>query len=182
MRNRYRAPLACAVIAAGLVLAASVTRSAADKPYGNADWACRADEQGPALRVDVDGLKDRTGVLKLELYPGVKRDFLADDNELIRAGKVFRRVRAPVPAIGSAQLCVRVPAPGRYAVLILHDRSGEAEFNNLLDGLGLPGNPKQLTGAPALSQAEVEIGNGIGHSRVVLMYRKSLLSFAPIQG
>lgn len=36
---------------------------------GKAGAACRPGESGPALIVVVDGLRDRKGLLKLELYP-----------------------------------------------------------------------------------------------------------------
>jgi uncharacterized protein (DUF2141 family) len=39
--------------------------------------------------VEVAGLKDRTGKLKLEVYPDNDADFLMDDNVLVYQGKTF---------------------------------------------------------------------------------------------
>ena len=84
---------------------------------------------GAAFPVTVAGLKDRAGRLKLEVYPANDHDFLADDNELVGAGRTFRRVRAAVPANDPVSLCVRLPGPGVYAVTVLHDRNGDDKFN-----------------------------------------------------
>lgn len=79
---------------------------------GKAEGKCRPGESGPAFLVHVNGLKDRTGRLKLEVYPANDKDFLADDNVLVAAGKTFRRVEVDVPGSGAPVLCVRVPAAG----------------------------------------------------------------------
>ena len=57
---------ATAILAASLV-ASSV--SAGGLGAGTAQARCRANESGPAIMVDVRGLKDRSGTLRLELYP-----------------------------------------------------------------------------------------------------------------
>ena len=59
---------------------------------GQAEGRCRPGERGPAFEITVDGLKDRRGTFKLEVYPDNDTDFLADDNVLVSAGKTFRRV------------------------------------------------------------------------------------------
>ncbi len=65
---------------------------------GVAEGQCRPNERGPAIVVTVTGLRDRRGELKLEVYPANERDFLADDNLLIMAGKTFRRAYRTIPA------------------------------------------------------------------------------------
>jgi uncharacterized protein (DUF2141 family) len=90
----------------------------------------------------VIGLKDRTGQLKLEVYPATESDFLADDNVLVMAGKTFRRVEVPVPADPVPRLCIRIPGPGTYAVSLLHDRDNNHRFNWQRDGIGFSRNPK----------------------------------------
>ncbi len=50
------------------------------------DADCRPGEPGPAVRVNVDGFKDRQGRAVLELYPANDEDFLAPDGVLIAAG------------------------------------------------------------------------------------------------
>ena len=58
------------------------------------------------------GLKDRTGELKLELYPANEADFLKDDRDLMKEGKIFRRIRAPIAASGAGQPVHPRAAPG----------------------------------------------------------------------
>lgn len=109
---------------------------------GKAEGKCRPGESGPAFLVHVNGLKDRTGRLKLEVYPANDKDFLADDNVLVAAGKTFRRVEVDVPGSGAPVLCVRVPAAGRYGVSLLHDRDSNRRFGWRVDGIGFASNPK----------------------------------------
>lgn len=95
--------------AASLLIAAGTIPSSPE--LGKAEGKCRPQESGPAFIVNVQGLKDRRGKLKLEVYPANNSDFLADDNILVSAGKTFRRVEDTIPASGPVELCVRVPPP-----------------------------------------------------------------------
>ncbi len=45
-------------------------------------------------------------------------------------------------ASGPTLLCIRVPAPGRSALFVLHDRDGDGRFGVLRDGAGFAGNPR----------------------------------------
>lgn len=141
---------------------------------GKAEGRCRAGEPGPAFIVTVAGLRDRTGRLKLEVYPATDEDFLADDNILVAAGKTFRRVEVPLPASGPAELCVRVPRAGRYAVVVLHDRNSDRRFNWRVDGIGFAGNPRL-----GLSQPDVDEASAVASSErtgvtVVMNYLRGL--------
>lgn len=160
-----------------LFLAAQAMGSSPD--LGKAAGRCRANEYGPAFLVEVSGLKDRRGLLKLELYPDRDEDFLADDNALLSAGKTFRRVEISVPATGAIEMCIRAPAPGRYALSVLHDRDGDRRFALSTDGVGFAGNPKLGWSKPRASQASAAVGNGPTRLRIVMNYRRGLFSFGP---
>jgi uncharacterized protein (DUF2141 family) len=141
---------------------------------GKAEGQCRSNEPGPAFIVRVAGLRDRTGRLKLEVYPATDEDFLADDNVLVAAGKTFRRVEVPVPASGPTELCVRVPRAGRYGVVVLHDRNSDRRFNWRVDGVGFAGNPRL-----GLRQPEVDQASAVASSRrtsitIVMNYLRGL--------
>jgi len=161
-----------------LLLAVPVPPSAPD--LGKVEGQCRPGEPGPAYLVDVLGLKDRKGRLKLELYPANDADFLQDDNLLVGAGKPFRRVEAAVPDTGPVQLCIRAPGPGNYALSLLHDRDANRKFGLTVDGVGFAGNPKLGMGKPRAAAASAPVGNGPTHIRIVLNYRQGLFSFAPM--
>ena len=132
--------MAAAITGAALL---PVTASAA-QILGSDAAACTSG--GPAIRVTVDGLKDRTGELKLELFPANDADFLKDDRDLIKEGEFFRRVRLPTPASGPIVLCIRVPTPGPYALLFTHNRDGKNKFNLWQDGAGFPTNADRKSG------------------------------------
>jgi uncharacterized protein (DUF2141 family) len=148
---------------------------------GVAEGRCRPGESGPAFMIDVTGLKDRKGLIRAELYPANDRDFLADDNILIAAGKPFRRVERLVPQSGPVELCIRAPAPGTYALSLLHDRDGNRKFGLSTDGIAFPGNPRIGLGKPRASEASAEVGTGIRRVTVRMNYRRGLFSFGPIR-
>ncbi|HET9509698.1 MAG TPA: DUF2141 domain-containing protein [Sphingomonas sp.] len=137
--------------------------------------------RGPALQVTVTGLKDRTGRLKLELYPANAADFLKDDQDLVKEGKVFRRAIAPTPAAGATVICIRAPAPGRYALLFTHDRDGKNKFNFWRDGAGFVGAGKLGRSRPQVEQAIVTVGGGVTPVTIRAQYLRGLSGFAPIE-
>lgn len=137
---------------------------------------------GSAILVDVTGLKDRTGRLKVELYPATEEDYLKDDRDLIAQGKFFRRVWADMPASGAVEICIKVPHPGRYAMFFTHDRDGKNKFNFWVDGGGVPTNQKIGMSKPKLASAVVEVGSGVTTAHIRAQYLRSILSgFAPLK-
>ncbi len=147
---------------------------------GKAQGECRANEAGPAFRVAVEGLKDRKGLLKLEVYPATQTDFLADDNVLIMAGKTFRRVEEAVPARGPISLCIRVPSAGTYALSLLHDRDGNHKFGWTIDGIGFSNNPRLGWSKPKAETVAIAAGSGITSTAITLNYRRGL-GMAPLR-
>lgn len=168
------------VAAIPLLLAAGpALRSTPD--LGKAEGRCRPGESGPALLVEATGMKDRTGNMKLEVYPSTEKDFLADDNILVAAGKTFRRVEVPVPQSGAVVVCVRIPGPGTYAVSVLHDRNTDRRFNWKIDGIGFSGNPKLGWSKPNYRKSSVHVSSG-GVSRIqVVMNYKNGLGVSPLK-
>lgn len=163
------AALAPAVLAP-MILASGHIRSTPD--LGQAEGRCRANERGPSFFVNIDGFKDRTGQIKLEVYPANDDDFLEDDNLLIMAGKTFRRVVVPTPKSGPVNLCVRVPGPGPYSVMVLHDRDQDRKFKWTVDGVGFAGNPRLGWSKPKAAKARAVAGDGPTNIDIVLNYRR----------
>lgn len=163
-----------------MMIAAATPYIPSAPSLGVAEARCRPNEPGPAIVVDVAGLKDRQGRLKLEAYPSNDADFLADDNVLIMAGKVFRRVERPVSAAGEVQLCIRVPAPGSYSLSLLHDRNADRRFSLSSDGIGFPNDPKLGLSRPRAAATRVVAGRGLTRIRIVMNYRRGL-SFGPLR-
>lgn len=147
---------------------------ASSPDLGVAAGRCRSPETGPAFLVDVIGLKDRAGRLKLELYPANERDFLADDNILVMAGKPFARVDVATPADGPVQLCIRAPGAGRYALSLLHDRNSDRKFQLSSDGIGFSNNPKLGWSKPRAERVAVDVGDAPRRIGIVMNYRHGL--------
>lgn len=156
----------------GLLIAAA--QIASTPTLGLAAGQCRSPEPGPAIFITVDGLKDRHGRLRLELYPANDADILADDNILIAAGKTFARVDMATPAAGPAELCIRAPHPGRFALSFLHDRDGDHRFELSRDGIGFAGNPSLGWSKPHAAAASVEVGAGVTRITIVPNYLHGL--------
>lgn len=154
-----------------LTMAASL---ASGPDLGVAAGRCRAPETGAAFLVDVIGLKDRAGRLKLELYPANDDDFLADDNILVTAGKPFARVDVPTPPDGAVQLCIRAPRAGRYALSLLHDRNSDRKFQLSIDGIGFSNNPRLGWSKPGADRVAVDVGDAPRRISIVMNYRHGL--------
>jgi uncharacterized protein (DUF2141 family) len=135
---------------------------------------------GAPIHVSVVGLKDRTGRLKLELYPANDGDFLKDDRDLVKEGKVFRRVWAPTPQSGDVRLCIRAPGPGRWAVLLTHDRDGKNKFNFWQDGAGFISTEHLGRSRPSVNQAIINVGPGGTSVTIRLQYLRGLGGFSPL--
>lgn len=177
--KRLAAVLAALVITGALTGAAPYLPSTPD--LGKAEAQCRPNEAGPAVLVLVTGLKDREGRIKAELYPANDDDFLADDNLLIMDGKTFRRVEVAVPPSGPVQLCMRIPAPGHYALIVLHDRDSNRKFGLSNDGVGFSGNPKIGLSKPKADAVRFAAGPGLTTQTVRMNYRRGLFSFGPVK-
>ncbi len=161
-----------------LLIAAGVASS---PDLGKAEGRCRPNEQGPAYLLSVTGLKDRTGNLKLELYPANEADFLQDDNILINAGKAFARVETPVPASDPVNLCIRAPRPGSYSLVLMHDRDANRKFGLSVDGIAFPGDPRMCWGRPKAAKARATVGSSPVRLGVTMQYRRSLVCFGPLK-
>lgn len=165
-------------IPAAFALALAATPATAQPVLGEDAAAC-AGGNGSAIRVNITGLKDRSGRLKLELYPATEGDFLKDDRDLKKEGKFFRRIWAQTPASGAVAMCIKAPSAGRYALLFTHDRDGKNKFNFWQDGAGFPSNRKLGRSRPKLQEALVNVGSGVTTVNIHTQYLRGLSGFAP---
>lgn len=165
------------LVAAALAVPAP---GAAGAILGSDAAACEAGA-GPAIAVNVLGLKDRKGRMKLELYPANASDFLRDDRDLEKEGKVFRRVWADMPLAGPTELCIKVPHPGTYTLFFTHDRDGKNKFNFWTDGGGIPSNKRIGASKPKFSDAIVEVGAGVTVISITAQYLRGLSGLAPLK-
>ena len=95
---------------------------------------CTLGASGPALAVEVSGFKARTGNIRIYVYGDDPADFL-------KKKKRIKRVNVPVTRIGALRACVRLPRPGRYALIVQHDVNGNKRAD-WKDGGGASRNPE----------------------------------------
>lgn len=168
------------LVLVGLALASSSSAAVSPSPsLGKEAAACSANEGGPALMLAVDGLKDRKGLLRVELYPATEADFLAPDFKLVNAGKTFGRVDVePIPS-GVVSICVKVPKPGRFAISVLHDRDRNLKLGIFGDGAGFPSAVKLGRTKPTLAMGTVSAGAGLTKVGIRMQYLRGF-GFSPL--
>ena len=152
------------VLIGGAALSAATAALGLPVPAGAAT-SCTAGK--PSVLVHVAGLKQPRGQLKVSLYGG-------DADRWLSKGGRIGKVRVPVTGT-AMDICLPVPAPGRYAVAVHHDfnRNGERDRQ---DGGGYSRDPKVslLNPKPSFSKAAFTVGNGPARVGVRLLYVKGL--------
>lgn len=151
---------------------AAVPAVADAAPIGPDAASCR--NGGPAILVNVTGLKNRVGKVRVQLYGGNPAEFLAK-------GKKLRRIEVAASA-ASQPICIAVPKAGRYAVAVRHDANGDGK-SGWSDGGGFSRNPNiSITNLkPSYSKVAVNVGNGVLPLDIVMNYRRGL-AIEPIAG
>ena len=145
--------------------AAAMAVPAAGASPGTATSDCAAGK--PAVLVHVAGFKQAKGQVKISVY-GSDRD-----RWLAKKGRV---AKVKIPVTGRAMnVCIPVPAPGRYAVAVHHDYNLNGN-RDAQDGGGYSRNPKVtlLNPKPAFTRAAFNVGNGPARVGVTILYINGL--------
>jgi len=158
-----------------LMMAATANVGAHASVLGPAAATCERGE-GPALLVHVEGLKARTGTIRVQSYGG-------SPDHYFDKGSYLRRIDIPVPSAGPIDVCMPVPAAGTYAISVRHDLDGSGGTGRN-DGGGMSGNPKmslfdvlfKRKPDPKIVQVQVR---GIARVSIVMNYIKGG-SFGPL--
>jgi uncharacterized protein (DUF2141 family) len=160
--------------AALLGLAIAAAPGAAQAALGPDAAACNGGD-GPAILVNVNGFKARTGNIRVNVYGG-------DASKFLERGQYVRQINLRVTRGGAMPICVSVPSAGRYAVAVRHDVDGNGR-NGWNDGGGFSRNPDLSLAnlRPRYNAVAFNVGNGVQNVNVVLNYRFGL-SVRPVQG
>ena len=161
--------------AAAFAIAVTVAQpGSAQAALGPDAASCRSGAGGPAILVNVNGFKARTGNIRVNVYGNDPAKFLA-------RGQYIRQINLPVSRVGAMPICVAVPRTGSYAVAVRHDVDGDG--NDWGDGGGFSRNPRlSLTSLrPRYQNVAVNVGQGVLGLNVVLNYRFGL-SVRPVRG
>lgn len=127
-----------------------------------------ADGSGkPAMLVSVDGLKDRAGRIRIQIYGG-------DPAHYFDKGTYLDRVDVASPPAGPVTVCMPVAKPGLYAVYVWNDENHNGH-KDMSDGIGFSGNPDFsyfdaiFARRPSPAQVQVKVA-GVTTVPVVLNY------------
>lgn len=129
LKFRGIAALAIAAAAVPLAIPAQSAQAATLGPF-----AARCDSGGSSVIARIDGLKVRSGVIRVQLYANDPATFLEKK-------KYLQRVEVAVPRSGAVDICVPVPRSGSYALSVRHDTNSNGKSDRK-DGGGFSGNPK----------------------------------------
>jgi len=161
----------------GLIAAATPLSAAGSAVLGPHADAC--DGGKPAMLVRVEGLKSRTGILRVQSYGG-------SPSRYFDKGSYLERVEVRTPSTGPVEVCMPVPRPGLYAVSVRHDANGNGSADVSNDGGGFSGNPNLslfdviFKRKPSPVQVQVHVA-GLTPVPVVLNYVHGT-SLGPIRG
>jgi uncharacterized protein (DUF2141 family) len=140
-----------AAIASGQEVSNDLSRCAAGK--------------GPAVLVNVRGVKESAGRIRVQSYPATGSAWLAK-------GRWLHRVETRANA-GNMSFCVPVPAEGKYGIAVRHDRNGNGKTDISQDGGGFSNNPSiniLNLGKPAVSKVAFQAGPGVTRISINLRY------------
>lgn len=128
----------------------------------------------PSVIVHLAGFKRATGKVKVSLYG-------SDSSRWLAKGGRISKVKVPVTG-QSMDVCMPVPAPGRYAVAVHHDLNLNGERDRQ-DGGGYSRNPKVslINPKPSFSKAAFQVGKGPTRVGVTLLYIRGL-GVGPVGG
>jgi len=118
------------------------------------------------LYVTTQGVKNDHGYLVANLYGPDKRRWLADNGWLA----VWRDPAMP----GDETMCLYLPAPGRYALVMFHDANanGDLDLGPLgpKEGYGFSNNIRPFLSAPPLRSALFDVAGAETHVTIRLHY------------
>ena len=171
-RPRF-APAVTAAAAGALVLgglAGPLAGPLAAQSYGRKidnDMRQCAPGKGPAIRLEISGIRSSSGNLFVRTYHARSSDWLKSKRYIHRIDTTPRK--------GSMTVCVPLPAAGDYAFTVQHDANGNRKTDFSIDGGGMSNDPvvKTLLGIPlppSLDKTRFRVGEGVTRMTVEMRY------------
>jgi uncharacterized protein (DUF2141 family) len=131
----------------------------------NNDMSRCAPGNGPAVLVQIRGVKESSGKVRVQSYPAIPGAWLAK-------GRWLHRVESSANE-GSMNICIPVPAEGKYGIAVRHDRNGNGKTDISQDGGGFSNNPSISIlnlGRPSVDKVAFQAGPGVTRITVNLKY------------
>lgn len=132
------------------------------------DMSLCAAGKGPAVRLEISGLKSSSGNLFVRTYRARESDWLKSRRYLHRIDTTPRK--------GAMTVCVPLPSAGDYAIVVQHDANGNREKDFSSDGAGMSNNPEIKTflgipRAPGLDKTRFSAGSGVTRIAIQVRYQ-----------
>lgn len=121
--------------------------------------------KGPAIQVNVRGIKGTTGKIRVQNYPATASAWLAK-------GRWLHRIEARASA-SALNFCVPLSASGKYAVAVRHDKNANGKTDISSDGGGFSNNPSINVlnlGKPAVGKVAFSAGPGVTTITINMKY------------
>lgn len=121
--------------------------------------------KGPAVLVNVQGVKEARGNVRVQSYAATPGTWLAK-------GRWLHRIESRASA-GNMSFCVPVPSEGKYGIAVRHDRNGNGKTDFTQDGGGFSNNPGVSIlnlGKPSVSKVAFDAGPGVTRITINLKY------------
>ena len=153
-------PLFLAFTAVAIVSGGAAAGTAIDN-----DMARCTAGNGPAVIVQVRGVKEAAGRIRVQSYPATGGAWLA-------RGRWINRVEARANT-GAMSFCVPVPAAGNYGIAVRHDRNANGKTDISKDGGGFSNNPSiniLNLGKPSVGKVSFYAGAGVTKITINLKY------------
>jgi uncharacterized protein (DUF2141 family) len=149
------------------LLALALAWVAAGYGVGAEAQGCHGTPSNVRVLIDVQGVRSDHGFVVANLYGPDKRRFLEDNGWL----DVWRDPARP----GSQTMCLYMPGPGYYALVMFHDANAngvldQGPFGIPLEGLGFSNNVRPFLMAPSLRSASFYAGPGDTRLQIRLHY------------
>lgn len=129
----------------------------------NSETVCSVEAGQAALEVTVDNLQTTEGQMRAQIYSSDPEDFLAKGKKLVR-------VDVPVETIDGPVICVPLPAPGTYALVVMHDKNANGKADFFSEGFGFSNNPKLSLAPPDGEEVMFVASAGISKHTIQLNY------------
>jgi uncharacterized protein (DUF2141 family) len=152
------------VLISATALALVSGTAAASEEISNDLSRCTAGK-GPAVLVNVQGVKEARGNVSVQSYAATPGTWLAK-------GRWLHRIESRASA-GNMSFCVPLPSEGKYGIAVRHDRNGNGKTDFTQDGGGFSNNPSVSIlnlGKPSVSKVAFDAGPGITRITINLKY------------
>jgi uncharacterized protein (DUF2141 family) len=149
------------------LLATALAWLAAGSAVATQAQTCHGTPSNVRLLVDVEGVRSNHGFVVANLYGPDKRRFLEEHGWLA----VWRDPARP----GTDTMCLYLPAPGSYALVMFHDANANGDldqgpFGIPIEGYGFSNNVRPFLMAPSLKSASFYAGPGDTRLQIRLHY------------